>query len=66
LASGTLSADGSIDNSAKTGIPDATQFANQSGTSTPDPGIFLFGHPGNYTTTVHGRFSWSGTATELS
>jgi len=50
-----LSANGSIDNSAKTGIPDATQFATQSGTNTPGAGIFLFGHPGNYTTTVHGN-----------
>jgi hypothetical protein len=50
-----LSANGNIDNSAKTGIPDATQFATQSGTNTPGPGIFLFGHPGNYTTTVHGN-----------
>jgi hypothetical protein len=45
---------GSIDNNAKTGIPDATQFAALTGTDTPTPKMFLLGHRGTYTTTVRG------------
>jgi len=52
-----LGSNGSIDNSAKTGIPDATQFATMTGTPRPGPGIFLFGHRRAYTTTVRGNAS---------
>jgi hypothetical protein len=52
-----LGSDGSINNNAKTGIPGATQFAPLTGTDTPGPSMFLFGHSGAYTTTVQGSAS---------
>jgi hypothetical protein len=50
-----LNSDGTINTDPTTGIADATQFATQSGSATPGPGIFLFGHTGTYTTTVQGN-----------
>ncbi len=50
-----LNSDGSLNTDPATGIADATQFATLSGTAAPGPGIFLFAHPGAYTTTVHGQ-----------
>ena len=44
---------GSID-TGKSGIPDATQFATQTGGGGPAPDIYMFGHAGDYTTTVQG------------
>ncbi len=49
-----LGADGSLNTTPATRIPDATQFATLSGTAKPGPAIFLFGHGGTYTTTVRG------------
>jgi hypothetical protein len=50
-----LNSDGPINTNPTTGIAGATQFATQSGSATPGPGIFLFGHTGTYTTTVQGN-----------
>ncbi len=50
-----LNPDGSINTDPATRISDATQFATLSGTATPGPAIFLFGHAGTYTTTVKGQ-----------
>ncbi len=49
-----LNSDGSVDTNPATGIADATQYATMTGSSTAGPQIFLFGHAGNYTTTVRG------------
>jgi hypothetical protein len=49
-----LNSDGSVDTNPATGIADATQYATMSGGATPGPQVFLFGHAGTYTTTVHG------------
>ncbi len=52
-----LGRDGALNSRRKTVIPDATQFAPLTGSTKPDAEIFLFGHPGAYTTSVRGRTS---------
>jgi hypothetical protein len=50
-----LAKDGALNSHHATEIPDATRFATLSGTPKPGPDLFLFGRPGEYTSTVRGR-----------
>jgi hypothetical protein len=54
-----LTPTGDVNDNPATGIPDATQLATMSGTAAPGPDIFLFGHPGTYTTTIRGKSTGS-------